>query len=165
MKYVFGPVPSRRLGCTYDCIYCQLGRTTHKTMERKEWVPLEDVFCELEAGLEIHADYITLSGCGEPTLHSGAGEVIDRIKSMTDIPVAVLTNGSLLWQEEVRRQLLNADVVIPSLDAGDASMFRVVNRPHAGIAFDQLLFGLAGGIPACRPHGNSERGAEAGAAH
>jgi wyosine [tRNA(Phe)-imidazoG37] synthetase (radical SAM superfamily) len=155
MKYVFGPVPSRRLGsslgvdlvpfktCTYDCIYCQLGRTTHKTMERKEWVPLEDVFCELEAGLEIHADYITLSGCGEPTLHSGAGEVIDRIKSMTDIPVAVLTNGSLLWQEEVRRQLLNADVVIPSLDAGDASMFRVVNRPHAGIAFDQLLFGLA----------------------
>jgi len=155
MKYVFGPVPSRRLGrslgvdlvpfktCTYDCIYCQLGRTTHKTIERKEWVPLGDVLCEVETGLGAHPDYITLSGSGEPTLHSRIGEAIDRIKSMTDIPVAVLTNGSLLWQEDLRRELLNADLVIPSLDAGDESMFRAVNRPHDDISFDRLLSGLA----------------------
>jgi len=155
MKYVFGPVPSRRLGrslgvdlipfktCTYDCIYCQLGRTTHKTIERKEWVPMEDVLCEVETGLEAHPDYITLSGSGEPTLYSRIGEVIDRIKSMTDIPVAVLTNGSLLWREEVRRELMNADLVVPSLDAADESMFRAVNRPHDEISFDELLSGLA----------------------
>ena len=155
MRHVFGPVPSRRLGrslgvdfvpfktCTYDCIYCQLGRTTHKTIERKEWVPMEDVLCEVEIGLGAHPDYITLSGSGEPTLYSRIGEVVDRIKSMTDIPVAVLTNGSLLWQEEVRRELMNADLVIPSLDAGDESMFRAVNRPHDDISFNELLSGLA----------------------
>ena len=155
MRHVFGPVPSRRLGrslgvdlvpfktCTYDCIYCQLGRTTHKTIERKERVPLEHVLCEVKAGLVSRPDYITLSGSGEPTLHSRIGEVIDRIKLMTDIKVAVLTNGSLLWQEELRRELLNADLVIPSLDAGDESMFRAVNRPHDDISFDRLLSGLA----------------------
>ena len=154
MNYIFGPVPSRRLGrslgvdfvpfktCTYDCIYCQLGRTTCKTVERKEYVPLTDVIDELRDKLVSQPDYVTLSGSGEPTLFSPAGEMIDRIKAMTDVPVAVLTNGSLLWRRDVRDQLMSADLVIPSLDAGDEAMFRVVNRPHESIPFKTMLDGL-----------------------
>lgn len=107
-RYVFGPVPSRRLGrslgvdlvppktCSYHCIYCQLGRTSCKTVERKEWVPLDTVVTEVQQKLATHPDYITLTGSGEPTLFSRIDELIDRIKAITDIPVAVLTNGSLL---------------------------------------------------------------------
>jgi wyosine [tRNA(Phe)-imidazoG37] synthetase (radical SAM superfamily) len=155
-RYVFGPVPSRRLGrslgvdlvpfktCSYDCIYCQLGRTTCKTIDRKEWVPLADVVDELQKSLSSQPDYITLSGSGEPTLHCQVGELVARTKRITDVPVAVLTNGSLLWQGDVRQQLLGADLVIPSLDAGDETMFRLVNRPHEGISFEQMLAGLIG---------------------
>jgi len=151
---IFGPVPSRRLGrslgvdlvpfktCSYDCIYCQLGRTTCKTTERKEWIALEDVLDELKKKLSSEPDYITLSGSGEPTLFSRLAELIDRIKAMTRVPVAVLTNGSLLWQEDVRHQLMNADLIVPSLDAGDEGMFRLVNRPHEEISFEQMLNGL-----------------------
>ena len=128
--------------CSYDCIYCQLGRTTNKTVQRKEWVPLDEVVAELRTRLSSQPDYITLSGSGEPTLYSRTGELIDRIKAMTDVPVAVLTNGSLLWQEAVRAQLLNADLVIPSLDAGDEAMFHAVNRPHKDISFERMLAGL-----------------------
>jgi len=154
MGYIFGPVPSRRLGrslgvdlvpfktCTYDCIYCQLGRTTNKTIERREWVPLDNVIVELKDKLPTKPDYITLSGSGEPTLYSRTGELIDQIKAMTDVPVAVLTNGSLLSDQAVRAQLMNADLVIPSLDAGDEAMFRAVNRPHESIRFEQMLEGL-----------------------
>ena len=153
-EHIFGPVPSRRLGrslgvdlvpfktCSYDCIYCQLGNTTCKTTERKEWVPLDGVLEALEEKLSSKPDYITLSGSGEPTLYSRCDELIDRIKAMTDVPVAVLTNGSLLWQEEVRKQLLKADLVIPSLDAGDEVMFRLVNRPHEDVSFERMLAGL-----------------------
>lgn len=154
MSYVFGPVPSRRLGrslgvdvvpfktCTYDCIYCQLGRTTCKTVKRKEWVPLEDVLDELEAKISTQPDYITLSGSGEPTLHSQLGDLIVRIKGMTDIPVALLTNGSLLWQPDVREAIRDVDLLIPSLDAGDEELFYRVNRPHEVISFDRLIDGL-----------------------
>jgi len=154
MNYVFGPVPSRRLGrslgvdvvpfktCTYDCVYCQLGRTTCKTVERKEWVPLEDVLEELRDKLSTRPDYVTLSGSGEPTLFSRTGELIERIRAMTDVPVGVLTNGSLLWRQEVRRELLGANLVMPSLDAGDEPMFHAVNRPHPDISFDRMLEGL-----------------------
>ena len=140
-NHIFGPVPSRRLGrslgidlvphktCSYDCIYCQLGRTTCKTIERKEWVPLDAVVAELETKLSPRPDYVTLSGSGEPTLYSRLDELIDRIKHLTDIPVAVLTNGSLLWQEVVQQQLAAADLVMPSLDAGNATAFHLVNRP------------------------------------
>ncbi|MBN2022221.1 MAG: radical SAM protein [Pirellulales bacterium] len=153
--HIFGPVPSRRLGrslgidmvpfktCTYDCVYCQLGHTTCKTTDRKEWTPLEGVLAELEEHLPTTADYVTLSGSGEPTLHSRIGEAIDRIKGMTDVPVAVLTNGSLLWQAELRRELAGADLVIPSLDAGSPSTFEQVNCPHEDISFERLLDGLA----------------------
>ena len=154
MSYIFGPVPSRRLGrslgvdlvpfktCSYDCIYCQLGRTTNKTIQRKEWVPLDDVVAELKTNLSSRPDYITLSGSGEPTLYSRTGELIDRIKAVTDVPVAVLTNGSLLWNQEVCAQLMNADLIVPSLDAGDEMMFRAVNRPHEDISFEKMLKGL-----------------------
>ncbi|MDY6914260.1 MAG: radical SAM protein [Planctomycetota bacterium] len=154
-SYVFGPVPSRRLGrslgvdlvpfktCSYDCIYCQLGRTTCKTIQRKQWVPMADVLAELDAKLTTtRPDYITLSGSGEPTLFSRTGELISRIKAISDIPVAVLTNGSLLWRPEVRSELAVADLVIPSLDAGDEAMFGAVNRPHEEISFEKMLGGL-----------------------
>jgi wyosine [tRNA(Phe)-imidazoG37] synthetase (radical SAM superfamily) len=153
-SYVFGPVPSRRLGlslgvdlvpfktCTFDCIYCQLGPTTCKTTRRSEWVPLDAVLRDVEANLEKAPDFITLSGSGEPTLYSRLEELIGGIKRLTDVPVAVLTNGSLLWRPEVRTALAAADLVAPSLDAGDAHLFRHVNRPHDEITFDRLVEGL-----------------------
>ena len=153
-EYIFGPVPSRRLGrslgvdlvpfktCTYDCIYCQLGRTINKTTQRKEWVPIDIVIDQLKTKLSSKPDYITLSGSGEPTLFSRLEELIMRIKDITDIPVAVLTNGSLLWQPEVRNALKSVDLVVPSLDAGSSQMFQYVNRPYRDIAFDKMLEGL-----------------------
>jgi wyosine [tRNA(Phe)-imidazoG37] synthetase (radical SAM superfamily) len=154
MGYIYGPVPSRRLGrslgidlvpfkaCTYDCIYCQLGRTTNKTIERREWSPPDEIIDALPDNLGRDPDYITLSGSGEPTLYSRIGDLIERVHSLTDIPVAVLTNGSLLWKKELRRQIEGADLVIPSLDAGDGRMFRAVNRPHPEITFEKMLEGL-----------------------
>ena len=153
-KYIFGPVPSRRLGrslgidlvpfktCTYDCIYCQLGRTTNKTMQRKEWAPIDIVIDQLKAKLSSMPDYITLSGSGEPTLYSQLEDLIFRIKEITDIPVAVLTNGSLLSLPEVRNALKSADLVVPSLDAGSSQIFQYVNRPHSNITFSKMLDGL-----------------------
>jgi len=155
-RYVYGPVPSRRLGrslgvdlvpfktCTFDCVYCQLGRTTNKTMERKEYVSAVEVLEEVKRKLaeEDVPDYITFAGSGEPTLNSRIGDMIRGIKDLTDIPVAVLTNGSLLWMKEVQDDLMAADLVIPSLDAGDDQLFRYVNRPHGDISFERLVEGL-----------------------
>ena len=153
-SHVFGPVPSRRLGrslgvdlvpfktCTYDCIYCQLGATTCKTLERREWVPLDDVLEDVKNALNTRPDIITLSGSGEPTLHSRLGDLIGGIKRLTDVPVGVLTNGSLLSVPEVRAGLMEADLVVPSLDAGDERLFRRVNRPHEDIVFGQMVDGL-----------------------
>ena len=154
MGCVYGPVPSRRLGrslgvdivplktCTYDCIYCQLGRTTCRTIERREYLPLRDVLAQVRAKLPSRPDFVTLCGSGEPTLYSRIDELIDGIQAATEIPVAVLTNGSLLWRPEVRRQLLGADVVAPSLDAADEATFQAVNRPHEEISFERMLDGL-----------------------
>lgn len=154
-KYVFGPVPSRRLKrslgidllpfktCSYDCIYCQLGRTTNKTVERREYVPLTAVLSELRQKLkQCQPDYITISGSGEPTLYAPLGELIRGIKKITRIPVAVITNGSLLWDKNVQEALLLANLVVPSLDAGDDAAFQRVNRPHASITFNQMVGGL-----------------------
>jgi wyosine [tRNA(Phe)-imidazoG37] synthetase (radical SAM superfamily) len=155
-RYVYGPVPSRRLGrslgvdivpfkiCTFDCVYCQLGRTTNKTMERKEYVSAVEVLDEVKRKLaeEAFPDYITFSGSGEPTLNSRIGDLIRGIKDFTDIPVAVLTNGSLLWMKEVQDDLMAADLVIPSLDAGDEQLFRYVNRPHGDLSLEQVVDGL-----------------------
>jgi len=155
-KYLYGPVPSRRLGrslgvdivpfkvCTLDCIYCQLGGTTEKTLERKDYVPVEVVLAELRDKLAegLEADFITISGSGEPTLNSRLGELIDGIKKITDIPVAVLTNGTLLYKQDVRADCARADVVLPSLDAGDEQTFQRINRPHSGLSIEKLISGL-----------------------
>lgn len=157
MRHVYGPVPSRRLGrslgvdlvpfktCSYDCIYCQLGRTTHKTAQRLEYVSISEIMAELESLLAQGAapDFISLAGSGEPTLNSGIGELIRKIKDITSIPVAVLTNGSLLWRDDVQEELRTADLVLPSLDAGDAALFGLVNRPHEEITFERMVDGLA----------------------
>jgi wyosine [tRNA(Phe)-imidazoG37] synthetase (radical SAM superfamily) len=155
-KFLYGPVPSRRLGrslgidvvpykvCTYDCIYCHVGRTTDKTVERKEYVPLDAVVAELDCRREAldGADYITIAGSGEPTLYARLGELIRAVKTRTRTPVAVITNGSLLWDRSVQKDLQQADLVIPSLDAGNAAMFQHVNRPHPAISFDLMVKGL-----------------------
>lgn len=154
---IYGPVPSRRLGrslgidlvpfktCTYDCVYCQLGRTTNRTIERREYVSADAVLARLERKLATgdSPDFISLAGSGEPTLNSGISRLLPAIKRMTDIPVAVITNGSLLWMDEVQTELLAADVVLPSLDAGDAPMFERINRPDPAIAFELMVEGLA----------------------
>jgi wyosine [tRNA(Phe)-imidazoG37] synthetase (radical SAM superfamily) len=145
MRYVFGPVPSRRLGnslgvdllaskvCPYDCVYCQLGRTEKQSSRRGSFVPWKDVVKEvgkaLKSGAEI--DYITFSGSGEPTLSLDIGNAIAAVKKMTSVPVAVLTNGSLLWREEVREDICQADLVIPSFDAATQELFDKINRPLA----------------------------------
>ena len=154
MPHIFGPVPSRRLGrslgidtipfktCSYDCIYCQIGSTSHKTIDRQAYIDPEVILGELEEKLKLNPDYITLSGSGEPTLYSRLGELIEGIKKRTDVPVAVLTNGSLLWDQDVRDDLRFADLVVPSLDAVDAESFAKVNRPHPDISFKKMLDGL-----------------------
>jgi wyosine [tRNA(Phe)-imidazoG37] synthetase (radical SAM superfamily) len=155
-KYLYGPVPSRRLGrslgidivpfklCTLDCVYCQLGRTTKRTLQRKDYVPVEAVLAELKGRLAegLEADFITISGSGEPTLNSRLGELIEGIKKITDIPVAILTNGTLLYRQDVRADCAKADVVLPSLDAGDEQTFQRINRPHSGLSIEKLISGL-----------------------
>ena len=155
-KYLYGPVPSRRLGlslgvdivpfkvCTLDCVYCQLGRTTEKTLQRGDFVPVEAVLAELRDKLAegLEADFITISGSGEPTLNSRLGELIDGIKKITNIPVAILTNGTLLYEQDVRADCAKADVVLPSLDAGDEQTFRRINRPNSGLSIEKLISGL-----------------------
>ena len=155
-KYLYGPVPSRRLGCslgidivpfkvcTLDCVYCQLGRTTEKTLHRKDYVPVEAVLAELKDKLAegLEADFISISGSGEPTLNSRLGELIEGIKKITDIPVAILTNGTLLYKQDVRADCAKADVVLPSLDAGDEQIYQRINRPHSGLSIEKLISGL-----------------------
>jgi len=153
---LYGPVPSRRLGlscgidivpfkvCTLDCIYCQLGKTALTTIERKEYTPVESVLTELKEALAegLQADYITIAGSGEPTLNSRLGELIDGLKNLTNIPVAVLTNGTLFYREDVRVDCSRADVIMPSLDAGDEHTFQRINRPNSVISIEKLISGL-----------------------
>ena len=160
MKHIFGPVPSRRLGsslgvdiipfktCSYDCVYCQLSQTTCKTTERKEYIDSKSVISDLGAVLDefedpkSSLDYITFSGSGEPTLNSAIGKMVDEIKSFTDIPVAILTNGSLLYREDVRKELSNADIVIPSLDAVTQEVFEKINRPAPNLNIKEIIDGI-----------------------
>ena len=156
-KNIFGPVPSRRLGrslgvdlvpyktCTFDCIYCDLGRTAHKTTFRQPFVFPEEIQKELELVLSVMdkmPDFITLSGSGEPTLNSNIGEILRGVKEVSAIPVAVLTNSSLLTLEEVRKDLLEADVVLPSLDAVTPALFGYMNRPHLSLRIEEIMSGL-----------------------
>jgi len=154
---VYGPVPSRRLGfslgvdlfpsktCSFDCIYCQLGRGGKKTAARKTFRPARRVLADIRAALKAGQaiDHITFSGSGEPTLHSGIGGLIRDIKKMTKVPVAVLTNASLLGRKDVRDELKAADVVAPSLDAALAPVWKKVNRPLPSLDLEDIVEGLA----------------------
>lgn len=158
MKYVFGPVPSRRLGqslgidpipqktCNWNCVYCQLGRSTPMTNERREYIPCEAILAEVDEALCSHVpgeiDWVTFVGSGEPTLHSGLGEMIRGVKAQTSIPVAVITNGALAYLPEVRADLSLADVVLPTLDAGSEGLYRKINRPWPELTFERLINGL-----------------------
>jgi wyosine [tRNA(Phe)-imidazoG37] synthetase (radical SAM superfamily) len=149
-------VPSRRLGrslgvdlvpaktCCLNCVYCQLGPTAETTLERADYVPVEDVVREVRERLAEGAtpDYLTLGGSGEPTLHLSFGRVAEGIREFTDVPLALLTNGALFYLPEVRAGCRALDLVLPSLDAGDEETFRRVNRPHPGLSLEQLLKGL-----------------------
>jgi wyosine [tRNA(Phe)-imidazoG37] synthetase (radical SAM superfamily) len=156
-KYLFGPVPSRRLGmslgidlvphkvCTLNCVYCECGPTTNLTLERKEYVAYDIVVKELQHYLNNNPspDYITFSGSGEPTLNSRISEVLDYIKKNDpDIPVAVLTNGTLFSDRQVRNEILNANVVLPSLDAASDLCFRKINRPFHKLNIKEYIQGL-----------------------
>ena len=130
--------------CSLDCIYCQLGRTLEKTIQRKVYIPAEPVLSELKDRLTkgLTADFITISGSGEPTLNSQLGGIINDIKKITNIPIAVLTNGTLFYLQDVRDDCCRADVVLPSLDAADQQTFKKINRPHPDISIENVISGL-----------------------
>ena len=157
MKYIYGPVPSRRLGrslgidpipiktCNFQCIYCQLGKTTNFTNERKNYYPIEEIFAEMTESIQLSKnkfDYITFVGSGEPTLYKDLGSLILKAKEISNKPVCVITNGALLYDQEVRKSLMICDVVLPSLDAGDEKSFIKINRPHPSISFKAVIQGL-----------------------
>lgn len=153
---VYGPVASWRLGrslgvdlistdgktCSFDCVYCQLGPTVHALSERREFVSLRQLSRELEAVKDIRADCVTFSGLGEPTLASNLGQAISLVSSTFDLPVAVLTNSSLMLREDVRRDLLQADEVVAKVDAPDDAVLRAVNRPSGGCSHGDIVQGL-----------------------
>lgn len=154
-KYIFGPVPSRRFGrslgvdllpfktCSLDCVFCQLGRTKEKTIQRKEYVPREEVIEEFSRWLAsgVETDVITLSGSGEPTLHSHFGEILEYIRSHSQSPTVLLTNGTMLYLPEVRKSAALAHVVKVSLSAWDQASYEWVNRPHDDLVFERLVEG------------------------
>ena len=156
MNHVYGPVPSRRLGlslgvdivpykiCTLNCIYCQLGNTSQMSIERKPYADKGEILKEVKEYLshKPKIDFITFSGSGEPTLNSDIGSLIKAIKEVTSIPVVVLTNGTLLFREDVQEDLLEADRVVPSLDAASQPIFERINRPHNSLKIETSISGL-----------------------
>ena len=153
---IYGPVPSWRLGrslgidllstdgktCSFDCIYCQLGRTVNPLTERKQFVSLDQLATDLARVRGIAADYATFSGVGEPSLASNLGEAIRLVKSVLKLPVAVLTNSSLMPREDVRRELTLADVVVAKVDAPNEKLFQQINRPVTRQKLDEILRAL-----------------------
>ena len=155
-KHIFGPVASRRLGrslgidlipfktCTLDCVYCECGRTTNLTKERRDFFSPKEVLAELkdwkEKGNE--ADIVTLAGSGEPLLALSLEEIIKGIKEITGLPCCLITNATLFSDPAARKAALLADVVMPSLDAADEATFKKINRPVAGLSFAEYLEGL-----------------------
>lgn len=155
MTILFGPVPSRRLGlslgvdlippktCTFDCLYCQVGRTTLKTAEPKIFVPIQEVLDALRLRLDkVRPDFVTFSGSGEPTLHAQIDQAIAFVKERGDVRTAVLTNGSLFWRPEVRERVLRADTVMPTLSTVFEKTFRIIHRPHPDLHLPDILEGL-----------------------
>jgi wyosine [tRNA(Phe)-imidazoG37] synthetase (radical SAM superfamily) len=158
LRYVYGPVPSRRLGkslgidpiplktCNWNCVYCQLGRTRPVVNERKQYLPSPAIMDQVTQVLDQHddedIDWITFVGSGEPVLHNQIGAMIRSVKTETNKPVAVITNGTFLHTAELRAELAVADAVLPSLDAGRADLYRTINRPHPEATFEQHIEGL-----------------------
>ncbi|MFA5362467.1 MAG: radical SAM protein [Candidatus Omnitrophota bacterium] len=160
MKHIYGPLHSRRLGlslgvnltpfkiCSFDCVYCQLGKTSEKTVERKEYVNTVEILEEVKLWLQNSpqdaksVSYITFSGAGEPTLNINIGSLIAQIKKITPIPIAVITNSSFLKDPALRRELLDADVIVPTLNTADQAAFEVLNRPCEGIKIEEVIQGL-----------------------
>ncbi|HEX9906982.1 MAG TPA: radical SAM protein [Thermoplasmata archaeon] len=153
----FGPVPSRRLGqslgvntvpcktCTYSCVYCQLGATTHTSVERRAYYHtdrlVEGVLTRL-ASLTSVPDYVTFLGCGEPTLASNMGDILKGISARWEGKKALLTNGALLWMNDVRKESFGFDVVIPTISAGNEQLFRKIHRPHPSLNHRKVLEGI-----------------------
>lgn len=158
MKYFYGPVPSRRLGyslgvdiipkkiCSFDCIYCQLGKTKKTSVKRFSYVDVKELVQELKEIIKgrPRIDYITFSGSGEPTLHKRLDKIVSAIKRTTKnkYPLCLITNSSLLYQKAVRDEIKGFDLIIPSLDAAIVSDFRKINRPHPAITLDRVIKGL-----------------------
>jgi wyosine [tRNA(Phe)-imidazoG37] synthetase (radical SAM superfamily) len=157
MRYVFGPVPSRRLGfslgvdilpyktCSFDCIYCELGPTTCRTIAPTGQISSADVLAELDARLASprqRIDWLTISGSGEPTLHPELGHLIRAIKKKYALPLALITNGSLFFDPAIVERVQEADLIIPSLDAVDPEAFQAINRPHPELRIASIVEGL-----------------------
>jgi wyosine [tRNA(Phe)-imidazoG37] synthetase (radical SAM superfamily) len=160
MKYIYGPIKSRRLGlslglslsfdkiCNLDCVYCQWGSVGKTVSERKEYVKADEIIQELKSWMQKHPkeagelEFVTLSGLGEPTLNTCMGELIDQVKNITGLKIAVITNSTLLGDPEVRKGLLKVDLIVPSLDAVDPEMFKQIDRPNAGVKLNEIIEGL-----------------------
>lgn len=157
MKYLFGPVPSRRLGyslgidliphktCTFDCIYCEVGKTTDLTVRRRDFGNADEIINEVREFLSSYTgrvDYITFTGSGEPTLNAKLGYIAKEIKKITKIPLALITNSALFGNPDVRKDSMGFDVVLPSLDSVIEESFRAVNKPHAEIVLQNIIEGL-----------------------
>lgn len=156
IRHIFGPVPSRRLGislgidiipfktCTFNCLYCECGKTSQLTVRRKSFWGAGVIITELKKVFSSirHVDFLTFSGSGEPTLNKNIGQMISEIKKITSIPVAVLTNGALLFRDDVKRDLKKADLILPSLDAVSTEVFRTINQPHHTLNIDKIINGL-----------------------
>ncbi|MFW5891666.1 MAG: radical SAM protein [bacterium] len=157
-KYIFGPVPSRRLGvslgidviphktCNLDCVYCECGATTNCTVERKSYINFEELINEIgdyfSKDESKKLDYVTFAGSGEPTLNKDIGKIVGEIKKRTMTPLALLTNGTLFFEKKVREDVMEFDLIMPSLDAPDTETFEKINRPNAAINFDEMIHGL-----------------------
>ncbi len=157
MKYLFGPVLSRRLGrslgidlipyktCSFDCVYCECGKTTNKIITPHEFFPVEEIIEELDSFLKNspEIDFITFSGSGEPTLYLKIDEIIKFLKeNYPQYKVALLTNGSLLYREDIRKKILDVDVCVPSLDSATERGFKLIDRPHKNLSISDIIEGI-----------------------
>lgn len=155
MSLIFGPVPSRRLGlslgidliprktCSYDCIYCQVGKTTDRIMEPASFVSVPEVIEELKEVIsKTPPDVITLAGSGEPTLNRDIGTIISEIKKITSIPLTLLTNGSLLHLSQIREKVMGVDILIPTLSSVYDETYKKIHRPHHGLKLVDIIQGL-----------------------
>ncbi|NLA73962.1 MAG: radical SAM protein [Deltaproteobacteria bacterium] len=155
MSHIFGPVPSRRLGlslgidlvpckrCSYNCIYCEVGKTTDLTTEPLSFIDIPETIKELEEIISnTPPDIITLAGSGEPTLNLDMGSLISSIKRVTKIPLALLTNGSLLFREEIRERCRGLDIILPTLSSVFKKTYEKIHRPHPDLDPEKIIYGL-----------------------